>query len=381
MLRHIAALAALFSLLAASPLSACTLCTGNVQSAQTLRLEARQAKMVLYGTLTASRLNPGGGGSTDLAVEQVLKDDPARAGRTGITLPKYIPVDPKAPPKFLIFCDVYDGKIDAYRGNPVKGPGVIDYLKGALAGSDADRAASLLYYFRFLDSADPDIATDAFLEFAKANDREIGLTAPRLEPAKLRQLLTDPRTQPERLGLYAYLLGACGTPADADLLAALLAHPTERTAPTLGGQLAGYIRLRPKEGWDLATAILNDPRRPFPDRLAVIGTLRFYHGSHPEEARPQVLRALAVVVQQGELADLAIENLRRWQWWDLTRLVLEQYEMKSHDAPLVKHAIIRYALSCPDAEAKQFIAALRAREREQVEQVEESLKDEKPPGG
>jgi hypothetical protein len=345
-----------------------------------MRLEARQARMVLYGSLTNSRLNPGGGGTTDLAIEQILKDDPARGGQPVLTLPKFIPVDPKAPPKFLIFCDVYQGKIDPYRGSPVKGPAVLDYLKGALALNDADRVTSLLYYFRFLDSADPDIATDAFLEFAKANDREIGLTAPRLGPAKVRKLLTDPQTPPERLGLFAYLLGACGQPADADLLAGMLAHPTDRTRPTLGGQLAGYVRLRPKEGWELTEAILADPRRPFPDRLAVIGTLRFFHGSHPEETRPQVLRALSVVVQQGDLADLAVEDLRRWQWWDLTKLVLAQYGKKSHDAPLVKHAIIRYALSCPDPEAKQFIRDRRAQEREEVEQIEESLKDEKPPG-
>jgi hypothetical protein len=275
---------------------------------------------------------------------------------------------------------VYQGKIDPYRGSPVKGTAVLDYVKGALGLSDADRVASLEYFFRYLDSADADVSTDSFIEFAKANDREVGVTAPRLEPEKLRRLLTDPQTPPERLGLFAYLLGACGQPADAALLASFVNQPTDRTRPTLGGQLAGYIRLRPKEGWELAEGILADPQRPFPDRLAVIGTLRFYHGSHPEETRPQVLRALAVVVQQGDLADLAVEDLRRWHWWDLTKPVLAQYGKKSHDAPLVKHALIRYALTCPDPEAKKFIADRRAQDRDTVELIEEGLKDEKPPG-
>src|SRR5207247_11387012 len=138
-----------------------------------------------------------------------------------------------------------------------------------------------------------------------------------------------------------------------------------------------YIQLRPEEGWEQALATLRDEKKPFPVRFAVLRTLRFFHGWKPRETQARVLRGLAAVLPQGDLADLAIEDLRRWQLWDLTAPVLAQYGKKSHDAPLMRHAIVRYALSCPKAEATQFVAERRRQEPEVVKDVEESLQFEK----
>src|SRR5262249_48519947 len=228
----------------AAPARACSLCGLDLLNRQTLRLEARQARMVLYGTLANPKLLAGGGGQVDLVIERVIKDHPARAARQPTTVPRYIPVDKNNPPKFLVFCDVFGDKLDPYRGTPVKGPGVVDYLLGALALPEQDRIAGLVYHFRFLDNPDPEVAVDAYVEFAKATDQEVGLAAPKLDAAMVRKLLLDPQTPPDRLGLFSYLLGACGTASDAELLAGWLARPTDRTRPALSGQLAGYIQLR-----------------------------------------------------------------------------------------------------------------------------------------
>jgi hypothetical protein len=92
----------------------------------------------------------------------------------------------------MIFFDVYEGKLDPFRGVTLRSTSVPDYVRGALQLDDRDRSASLLYFFKHLDSADPDVAADAFLEFAKASDREIGAVAAKLDPAKVRKLLNDP---------------------------------------------------------------------------------------------------------------------------------------------------------------------------------------------
>src|SRR5205085_1087313 len=160
----------------------------------TLRLEARTAKMVLYGTLSNARLGPGGVGQTDLTIERVIKDHAFRGNSQTITLPRYVPVNAAEPPKFLVFCDIYENKLDPYRGTPVKGAAVVEYSVGALALNEQDRVACLKYHFHFIDNADPDVATDAFIEFAKANDREIGLAGPQLQAEKIRKLLLDPQT-------------------------------------------------------------------------------------------------------------------------------------------------------------------------------------------
>jgi hypothetical protein len=322
----------------------------------------------------------GDNGVTDLVVEHVVKDHPALGNQRTLTLPRWTPVDPKKPPRVLVFFDVYEGKLDPFRGVNLRGTAVPGYLRGGLALDDRDRVGSLLYYFRHLDSSDPDVAADAFLEFAKATDREVGEVGPRLDPAKLRQFLADSKTPPERLGLFGFLLGACGTPADGDALAALLAKGGDRMAAGLGGILGGLIEMRPAEGWKLAVHLLEDPKRPYQDKLAVLGTLRFFQAYQPDQHRPAILAGMAAVVARGDMADMAIEDLRRWKWWDLSRHVLAQYGQPSHAAPLVRNAILRYALTCPDAEAVAFVKAVRAKDAATVKEVEESLEFERPIG-
>ena len=68
----------------------------------------------------------------------------------------------------------------------------------------------------------------------------------------------------------------------------------------------------------MALAVLRDGRKPLPMRLAVVRTVRIYHGWQPKESHDHVLKCLAAMIAQGELADVAIEDLRRWKMWDLT---------------------------------------------------------------
>src|SRR5205085_4454493 len=120
---------------------------------------------------------------------------------------------------------------------------VVDYLKAAAALDDKDPAKKLGFFFKHLDSTEPTIAADAFVEFARASDAEILKAAGRCDAARLRTLIADPNTPAERLGVFAFLLGACGGPADAAFLAGMLkpAAPSERNSAAFGGLLAGYV--------------------------------------------------------------------------------------------------------------------------------------------
>lgn len=372
--------------LSASPAAACSICNPDMMRSATIRQDAAQAKLIVYGTLANPRLlskDPTKtDAATDLTIQTVLKSDPSLANKTVLEIPRYLPVDPKNPPKFLVLCDVFKDKdqkqkINPFRGIPLKSPALVDYLKGAMALEGRDSSKVLLYCFDYLEHREPEVASDAFLEFAKATDQEIGQVASKLSPDRLRGWLQNSETPAHRLGLYAVLLGACGGDKDASLLQSMLEKTNERTTNVMDGLLCGYIRLRPRQGWDLAQAILGDGRRSFLERWAVLRTLRFYHGWKPEETKTEVLRGLEAAVTQGDLADLAFEDLRRWKMWDLTRLVLAQYGKKSHDAPIVRRAIVRYALSCPQPEAARFVEERRKHEPDLVNDVNESLQFEK----
>jgi hypothetical protein len=363
--------------IAASIASACTYCDPSNLKIQSYRQEARTSKLVVIGYLNNARL-VGDMGFTDLVIEQVVKDDGVLEKRKTVTLPRWTLVDPKKPPRMMVFCDQYEGKLDPFRGVSLRGDKMADYLAGALKLKDTDRIASLLYYFKHLDSPDPEVAADAFLEFAKATDQEVGAVGSKLDAGKLRKLMDDPKTPVDRIGLFAFLLGACGTKSDADLLASMLDKSDERMAPAVSGILGGLIEIRPEAGWKRAIEMLQDPKRPYQDKLSILGTLRFFQAYKPDTYRKPILAGMAAVVARGDMADMAIEDLRRWKQWDLTKLILDQYGKSTHAAPLVRNSIVRYALCAPDADAAAFIKKVRAADAESVADIERSLEFEKP---
>jgi hypothetical protein len=290
-----------------------------------------------------------------------------------VELQCYLPIpDPKAPPRMLLFCKAEKGRLDPYRAITL-GPGKVTYFKGALALDPGDSTAVLAYFFNHLDHPDPEVAGDAFAEFAWAKDHEVGAAARRFSAAKLRAWLADPKTPAQRLGLYAFLLGACGGKEDIAWFEKLLDEPGERWEPSYDGLLSGYIQLRPAEGWKRAAAILGDPKTSIMPRLGAMRSLRFYYAWTPKESREPVLRAMRAAVWHGDLVDRAAEDLRNWRMWDLTRDVLAQYGREGLNAPIHRGAILRYALCCPDPKARAFVDEVRKREPEAVKDLEEML--------
>ena len=102
----------------------------------TLSGDYNQALLVLVGSFTNAKVADQ---STDFVVEKVLKAHPFLKGdrvrtvdgKKVITVPKYLPQQKN---KFVIFCDVFKGKIVPYRGIPVQPDSdMVRYLQGALA--------------------------------------------------------------------------------------------------------------------------------------------------------------------------------------------------------------------------------------------------------
>src|SRR5258708_10487774 len=154
------------------PALACPFCPG---ASKTLTQDAGDAMMILWGTPTNPQLDPAAEfrGTTDLQIETVGKDHAFLAGRKNITLNRYISVDPKNPTKYLVVCDVFNGKLDAYRGVALQPDSKIaEYLKGSLKIKDKDTATKLAYFFQYLDSSELDVASDAFAEFASADYKD-----------------------------------------------------------------------------------------------------------------------------------------------------------------------------------------------------------------
>src|SRR5262249_32885098 len=176
---------------------------------------------------------------------------------------------------------------------------------------------------------------------------------------------------------FAMLLGACGGAKDAETLRTLIARGDERSIDALDGLLGGYILLQPQQGWRIAAGVLADDKRTFPEQHAILRMVKFFQTWPPRDMQTENMKLLALGVQQGNVADLAIEDLRRWKIWDLTGSVLAQYGKPTHSAPVIERTIIRYALSCPRPEAAAFVARLSKTHPETVKELEEALEFEK----
>jgi hypothetical protein len=361
---------------------ACPFCS---MQGQTLTGDVNQASMVVYGTLANAKLEADGGfgqGTTELHVEGYVKRNPAFGEPKIIMLPKYIPTDNNSA-RFLIFCDVYKGKIDPYRGVPIKSNSdLVKYLQGAMLVKEQRIDTRLRYFFDFLDSPDLEVANDAYKEFANADYKDYREMAKHLPPDKIAKWLTDPDTPNFRFGLYASMLGHCGTDRHAAVLRSMLDDPQKRLNSGVDGILAGYVMLKPKEGWDYVRGILKDPNKEFMYRFAALRAARFLIDSRPDLVPPQeVLDGLTALLEQADIADLAIEDLRKWHRWELAPRVLGLEEKKSHDIPIMHRTILRYALSCPRPEAAAFVESMRKKDPETVKDVEELLKLETPDTG
>src|SRR4051812_47179872 len=114
-LSFFAAVAVLLAALPGGALS-CPFCAE--ERGPTLVGDFDQAVLVVYGQFTKARATGGiGEGESDFAIEQTLKPNEITQGKKVITLPKFIE---RPQSRFLLFCDVYKGKIDPYRGVEVQ---------------------------------------------------------------------------------------------------------------------------------------------------------------------------------------------------------------------------------------------------------------------
>jgi hypothetical protein len=374
-------LAVLACAVLASPAMACPFCG---MQGQTLTQEVNQASMVLYGTLAnpQQKGNPLAEvveGTTDLILEKVIKSHKLIQGKKVVTLPRYVPVVGKDKVKFLIFCEVIQDKIDPYRGMPIKGSDMPTYLEGALKVKDAPLGKKLRFFFDYLQNDDLEIANDALKEFGNADYKDYADMARTLPGDKVAAWLQnkDGKTQPYRIGLYASMLGHCSTnkARDAKLLRSLVEDPEKRVSSGVDGILAGYILLQPKEGFQYTRSLLKDPKNEFLLRYAALRTVRFFHDSREDVVpRKDVIEASTLLLDQPDIADLAIEDLRKWKCWELTGRILGLKNKESHDVPIIHRSILRFALCSPDKQAARYVEQIRKEDPEMVSNAEELLK-------
>lgn len=372
----------------APPAPACPGC--GPPTGQTLTSEVAQADFILYGVLTNQKADPKDPaalkGTTDLKIEAVIKAHALVKDKTVFTIPRYVPPDPK-PYKYMVFFNVVNGDVDPYRGVAVGTDSKLpEYVKGALEVKGKDNATRMKFFFEHLESPDLEISGDAYNEFAVAEYKEVAELAPKLSPATLLKWLKDPNTRASRYGLYGMLLGHCGTAADAQEMRKLLDDPERKFSSGLDGMLMGYLLLDKKNGYDYLMKLVANPENEFLVKHAGLKALRFFWEYRPDAlTKKQVLDGMAALMAHADIADMPIDDLRKWGAWELTPEVLKYAKVESHNAlPINRRAMLKFALAASWADPKNAAAAAHVAEArkadpERVKLLEELLREEMRP--
>ena len=94
---------------------------------------------------------------------------------------------------------------------------------------------------------------------------------------------------------------------------------------------------------------------------------------------------MKLLTDQSDLADLPIEDLRKWKVWELTPVVLGYADKESHNTiPIVNRAVLKFAIAASWADPKnaaavEFVKKARDKDPKKVEFLESLLKDEVKP--
>jgi hypothetical protein len=203
--------------------------------------------------------------------------------------------------------------------------------------------------------------------------------ARKLPADKIAGWLKDPKTPSLRFGLYSSLLGHCGKDKHAKLIRQLVDNPDKWPLVGLDGMLASYVMLTPKDGWTYLRGILDDAKKEFQLRYAGLKAIRFLWETRPDLVKKKdLIEGLTLLLKHTDVCDFVIEDLRKWKCWETADKVLGLAASKPHDVPIIRRAILKFALTWPkkDAKAKAFIAEERKKDKEEVEEVEEALKEE-----
>jgi hypothetical protein len=345
----------------------------DVTARRTWRQEFAEAKFVVVGMTSNARKRADGRPVLDLTITSWIKSHPAFADKKTIEI--LHAVEDKA--QVVVFFDIYKGEPDPFLALPGASPKSIAFFKELLAIDGKDHAGVLRYCLGFLDDADRAVADEAFLEFMKTPDKELGEAARTLRADKVRALLQKPNLTSDQLRMFGFLLGNCGDESDARLLRSLLETEAKAKDPRrFDGLLTGYVLLQPKEGWAYVGQLLGDKEARWVVRFSALGAARFFWNTRPDViGQDQVYGAFRAALADPELADFPIGYLRQRKCWDLTDEVLALYGAKSFEPKIIQNEILRYALQCPRPAAAQLVARVRAEDPERVADMEDSLRE------
>ena len=93
-------------------------------------------------------------------------------------------------------------------------------------------------------------------------------------------------------------------------------------------------------------------------------------------SKDMLVAQVAVFLDQPDMADFPIVEFRKLNRWEFTDHLVKMYDEKRFNAPIIKNAILRYALESPRPAAAELIKRVRKDDPERIQELEEELKSD-----
>src|SRR5206468_2230962 len=128
-------------------------------------------------------------------------------------------------------------------------------------------------------------------------------------------------------------------------------------------------------GWPYLRQVLADGKQSWPVRYSALRAVRFLSDQRPDVVtKTDLVAGVASALDNPDMADIAMEDLRKWQRWELCDRILALCAKEGYDSPITRRAVLRFALCCPGDRARALVRAQRRVDAELVNDTEELLK-------
>ena len=217
---------------------------------------------------------------------------------------------------------------------------------------EASSSKRLTFFIPYLEHSDEFVAYDAFDELEQAAPEDVAILSESLPRERLRFWLSSPKTEINRIGLYATMLGWCGEKNDARLLRSLMLKDDSEDSPfVVDGLMTGYLILTGEKGLDFLDAkILKNRSVGFDKRYGALLALRYmWQSARPAIGRERFQKSFRLFLEDSDVADLVIADLSRMRFWELQDQVVQLYDADGFGTPSIRRAIVRYLQHSADS--------------------------------
>jgi hypothetical protein len=231
----------------------------------------------------------------------------------------------------------------------------IKYLSEVLK-TPKDGAQRLVFFQSYLEDADEIVARDAYDEFARAPYADLKTIKSHLRHDQIVSWIKNQDVPASRRRLYLVLLGLCGDEKDVPMIEEFIKSPDRKQRSGLDALIACYLTFKGDAGLPLIEELfLANQKADYADTYAAIMAIRFQGTDGGKVDRKRLLKALHLMLDRPDLADLVIPDLAKWEDWEVMDKLFALYKTANEKNSWVRVPVINYLRGCPLPKAKELL--------------------------